>query len=53
MVIFIFSFFELMERASPIHSRVYSHIYLLSVFLSRSDELVRLFPVGFVKMMFI
>ncbi len=50
----IFSlFFELMERTSPIHSRVGSHIFLLSMFLCRFDEPVKLFPSVFVKMVFI
>ena len=46
-------FFELMERTSPIYSWVGIHIFLPSLFLCRLDELVKLFPVGFVKMMFI
>jgi hypothetical protein len=45
--------FELMERTSPIHSRVGSHIFLLSLFLILFDEPVKLFPSLFIKMVFI
>jgi hypothetical protein len=46
-------FFELMEGTSPIHFRAGSHFFLLSVFLCRFDEPVKLFPVGFIIMMLI
>ena len=46
-------FFELSERTSPIHSRAGSHVFLLSLFLCRFDEPVKLLPGVFVKMVFI
>jgi len=45
--------FELLERTSPIHPNIGSHICLLSLFLGHLDEPVKLFPDGFIKMMFI
>ena len=45
--------YELLECTSPIHPRVGSHVYLLSLFLGHLDKPVKLFPVGFIKMVFI
>ena len=42
-----------MECTSPIHSRVGSHVFLLSLFLCRFNEPVKLFPSVFIKMVFI
>src|SRR5450759_1350184 len=45
--------FKLWGHIFPIHSRVDPHVFLLSLSLRRFDELVKLFPGIFVKMVFI
>ncbi len=40
---------ELLECTSPIHPRVGSHVFLLSLFLGHLDKPVKLFPVGFIQ----
>jgi len=46
-------FYELMEGTSPIHSHAGLQIFLLSVFLCRLDEPIKLFPSVVIKMMLI